>query len=69
LTDRRWHSSILEVRFFTGADCDTNHCLVVAKARERLAINKQKPQRYDVVRFYLRKLRELEVRKQYQIDI
>jgi len=50
------------------ADCDTNHCLVVAKVGDRLAINKQKAQRFHVVRFYLRKLRELEVRKQYQIE-
>jgi len=37
-----------------GADCDTNHCRVVAKVRERLATNKQEAQKFDVVRFYLR---------------
>jgi hypothetical protein len=31
LIDRRWHSNILDVRSFRGADCDTNHYLVVAK--------------------------------------
>jgi hypothetical protein len=40
LIDRRWHLSILDVQFFRGADCDTYHCLVVAKFRERLLINK-----------------------------
>jgi len=35
LTDRRWHSSILHVRSFRGADCDTYHYVVVAKVRER----------------------------------
>jgi len=30
---RRWHSSILDVRPFRGADCGTNHYLVVAKVR------------------------------------
>jgi len=37
LIDRRRQSSILDVRSFRGADCDTDHCLVVAKLRERLA--------------------------------
>ena len=38
LIDRRWHSNILDVRSFRGADCDTDHYLVVAKVRERLAV-------------------------------
>jgi hypothetical protein len=42
---------------------------VFAKVRERLAINKQKTQKFYVVRFYLRKPRELEVSKQYQTEI
>jgi hypothetical protein len=33
--DRRRHSSILDVRYFRGADCDTDCCLVVAEVRER----------------------------------
>ena len=41
LTDRRWHSSILNVQSFGGADCDTDHYLVVAKVMERLAVSKQ----------------------------
>jgi hypothetical protein len=41
LTDRRRHSSILDVRSFRGADCDTDHYLEVAKVRERLAVSKQ----------------------------
>ena len=41
LIDRRWHSSVFDVRSFRGADCDTNRYLVVADARERLAVSKQ----------------------------
>jgi len=39
LVDRRWHSSILDVHSFRGTDCDADHCLVVAKVRERLAVS------------------------------
>ena len=41
LTDRRWHSIILDIRSFMEADCDTDHYVVVAKVRERLAVSKQ----------------------------
>jgi endonuclease/exonuclease/phosphatase family metal-dependent hydrolase len=40
LLDRRRHSSILDVRSFRGADCDTDHYLVVAKVRKRRAVSK-----------------------------
>ena len=39
------------------------------KYRERLAVGKQATQRLDRHRFNLSKLNELEVRKQYQIEI
>jgi len=69
LIDRRWHSSILDLRSFRGAKCDTDHYLVVAKIRERLAVRKRAAQKFDGGRFNLRKLNDLEVRKQYQIEI
>jgi hypothetical protein len=31
LVDRRWHSSILDVRSFEGADCDTDNYLVILR--------------------------------------
>jgi hypothetical protein len=42
---------------------------VVAKLRERLAVTKKAVQKSDGERFNLRKLNELEVRKQNQIAI
>jgi len=42
LIDRRWHSSVLDVRSFRRADCDTDHYLVIAKVRERLAVGKHR---------------------------
>ena len=67
LIDRRWHSSVLDVRSFREADCDTDHYLVIAKVRERLAVGKQTAQRFDRQRFNL-KLNEPEVREQYQTE-
>src|SRR5215510_13547957 len=47
----------------------THHYLVVAKVRERLAVRKQGAQKSEGERFNLKKLKDLEVRKQYQIEI
>jgi len=69
LIDRRWHSSVLDVRSFRGAVCDTDHYLVIGMVREILAVGKQAAQRLDRHRFHLSKLNELEVRKQYQVEI
>jgi hypothetical protein len=52
-----------------GADCDIDDCLVVAEVKERLAGNVQEAQKFHVESFNLRKLSELEVRKQYQINV
>jgi hypothetical protein len=60
LVDRRWHSSILDVRSFRAADCDTYNHLVVGKARERLAVSKQTMHRVYMERFSLKKLNEVE---------
>jgi hypothetical protein len=50
-------------RCFRGADCDTDHYLVVAKVRERLSVSKQAAQKFDGERFNLRKLKEQEVKE------
>jgi hypothetical protein len=69
LIDRRWHSSILDMQSFREIYCDSNHNLVVAKVRKTLAVRKQAAQKFDGRRFNPRNLNDLEVRKQYQIDI
>jgi hypothetical protein len=67
--DRRRHSSVFDVRSFNGADCDTKHYLVVAKVRERLAVSTQTMQKFDMERFNLKKLDEVEGKEQYRVEI
>jgi hypothetical protein len=69
LIDKRRHSNILDVRSFRGADCDTDHFLVVAKLRERISVSKRARQNYDLERFDLKKLNDVEVEEKCQVEI
>jgi len=51
--------SVLDMPFFRGADCDTDHHLVVVKVREIYAISKQRTTNFDMERFNLCSLSEL----------
>ena len=62
LVDSKWHSSILDVRSFRVADCDSARRPVIASVRKILAGSKQAALTFDVERFNLRKLNELGVR-------
>jgi hypothetical protein len=64
LVGGRWYLSVLNVRSFRGV-----HYLLVAKVKERLAVSKEAAPKFHVEIFNLRKLNELEVRKQYHIKI
>jgi hypothetical protein len=69
LVDRRRHSNVLDVRSFRTADCDGDHYLVVAKVRERLSVNKQRSQRFDMKRFDLKKLNDVEDKEQFRVEV
>jgi hypothetical protein len=69
LVERRRHSSVLDVRSFGAADCDTDHYLVVAEVRERLAVNKRRSQRFLMERFNLKKLNKIEGKEQYHVEV
>jgi hypothetical protein len=60
LVKRRRHSSVLDVRSFRAAGCETDHYLVVAKIRERIAVNKQGSHKFHMERFNLKKLNEVD---------
>jgi hypothetical protein len=59
----------LDVRSFRAARFDTDHCLVVAKNRERLAVNKQGLHRFNTERFNLKKLNEAEGKEKYRVEV
>jgi endonuclease/exonuclease/phosphatase family metal-dependent hydrolase len=59
LVDKRRQSNVLDVRSFRAADCHSDHYLVVVKVKERLAVNKQRSQIFDMERFNLKKLNEV----------
>jgi hypothetical protein len=63
LIGKRRHSSILDVRSFRGADCDTDHYLVVPKLRERISVSKPARQNFDLERFELKELDNVEFKE------
>jgi hypothetical protein len=69
LRDKRRHSNILDVRSFRAADCDNDHYLVVVKLRERISVSKRARQKFDLERFDLKKLNDVEVKEKYQVEI
>jgi hypothetical protein len=69
LIDKRRHSNILDVRFFRGADCETDHDLLVAKLRERMSVSNRARQNSDLERFDLKTLDDVEVKEKYQVEI
>jgi hypothetical protein len=69
LVDRRRHSNVLDVRSFRVADCDSDHYLVVAKVRDRLAANKQRSHKFHMERLNLKKLNEVEHKGQFHFEV
>jgi hypothetical protein len=64
LLSRSWHSivRVLEVQSFKGADGDTDHYLVAAKIRKRLAVSKQTPHRFLGKKVNLKKLNYVDIK-------
>jgi hypothetical protein len=62
-------SNLLDVPSFRAAYCDTDHCLVVAKVKESLPLNKQRSHRFQRERFNLKKLNEAEGKEQFCVEV
>jgi hypothetical protein len=70
LVDRRRQSNVLDARSFKAAECDSDHYLVVAKVKERVAaVNKQRSHRFHMERFSLKKLNEVDGKEQYLVEV
>jgi hypothetical protein len=46
-----------------------DHYLVVAKIRERIAVNKQGSHKFHMERFNLKKLNEVEGKEKYRVEV
>jgi hypothetical protein len=68
LVDRRRHYNVLDFRSFRAAECDSDHYLVVVKVGERLAANKQRSHRFDMERFNLKTLNDVEGKEQFCVE-
>jgi hypothetical protein len=60
MVDNGRHLSVHDVQSFRAANCDTDHYLVVAKVKERLAVNKQRSYKFHMERFNFKKLNKVE---------
>jgi hypothetical protein len=67
--DKRQHSDMSDVQSFIGADCDTDHYLVIAKVRERLSVSKRAEQKFDVKRINPEKLKDKEDKEQIHLHL
>ncbi|KAJ4451851.1 hypothetical protein ANN_03329 [Periplaneta americana] len=69
LIDKRRHISIVDIRTFRGADCNSDHYLVIGELRERLLVAKQVEQQVNIRRFNIPKLKDEETKQHYQVEI
>jgi hypothetical protein len=60
---------MLYILSFRGADCDSNHYVVVTKLRDRISVSKRAWQNFDLERFDLKRLDGIDVKEKYQVEV
>jgi hypothetical protein len=63
LIGKRRYSNIVDVRSYRGANCDTDHYVVVAKVRHRVSVSKRATQKFHMERYNLKKINDVEVKR------
>ena len=64
---RKYRRSLLDVRAYKGADCDSDHFLLICKIRMKLATKRAQTVKREIVN--VEKLHNEEERMQYQIEV
>ena len=66
---KKWRRSLLDVRSYRGADVASDHHLVVAQLKLKLAANKTSSQRVTQNKFNIEKLNYGEIRKKCEEEL
>ena len=67
MVKRKFRKSLMDVRAYKGADCDSDHFLLIAKVRVKLTTKRAQATRKE--RVNLEKLEDEQERIQYQIEV
>ena len=66
---KKWRRSLLDVRGYRGVDVASDHYLVVAQIKLKLAANKTHNQRVTLKKFNLETLNHGEIRKKFEEEL
>jgi exonuclease III len=66
---KKWRKSLLDVRSYRGADVASDHYLVVAQLKLKLAPNRSSNQRVTRKKFNIQKLNHRETRKKFEEEL